>query len=165
MHGRTIPLGAEVWPKVKRPGRTSMGLAEHQVAWQSIPQGGRSILAEVQGYLGMNRLLSCVQVRSGRGIRPEKARPRLGVPWLGVNDAVMSPQSREDAYLCPCPALLTMTTGQHGYRVYQLGMEVHIASNQGATRGHGLSLVGPQHGRGLSLPSHVVSYRCKGGGI
>ena len=74
------------------------------------------------------------------------------MPRLRVNDAVMSPQSREDAYLCPCPALLTMTTGQRGYRVYLLGMEVHIASNQGATRGYGLSLVGPQDGHGLSLP-------------
>ena len=51
-----------------------------------------------------------------------------------------------DAYLCPCPAFLTMTIGQHGYRVYQLGMEDHIASNQGATRGYGLSLVGPRMG-------------------
>ena len=60
----------------------------------------------------------------------------------------------------PMPCALTMTTDQRGYRVYLLGMEVHIASNQGATRGHGQSLVGPQHGRGLSLPSYVVSYRC-----
>ena len=138
--------------------RTSRGLAE-------LPQGGRSILAEVHGYLGVNRLLSYMQVWSGRGIRPEEARPRLGIPWLRVNDAVMSPQSREDAYLCPCPAFLTMTIGQRGYRVYQLGMEDHIASNQGATRGYGLSLVGPQHGHGLSLPSHVVSYRCNSGAV
>ena len=76
----------------------------------------------------------------------------VGIPWLRVNDAVMSLQSRGDAYLCPCPAFLTMTIGQRGYRVYQPGMEDHIASNQGATRGYGLSLVGPQDGHGLSLP-------------
>ena len=95
------------------------------------------MLAEVHGYLGVNRLLSYMQVCSSRGIRPGKARPRQGIPWLGVNDNVMSPQSREDAYLCPCPTLLTMTTGQRGYRVYQLSMEDHIASNQGRPGGMG----------------------------
>ena len=130
LRGRGLAEGKKAWPDIDELGRTSRGLAE-------LPQGIRSMLAEVHGYLGINRLLSCVQVCSGRSIRPEKPRPTLGIPWLGVNDAVMSLQSREDAYLSPCPALLTVTISQRGYRVYLLGMEVHIASNQGATRGMG----------------------------
>ena len=131
----------KAWPNIKRPGRTCPKGPKYTGWGTWLPRHESLVIL----YAGM----FWPRYKAGEG------KAEVGRTLAGGQRCCHVTTITGEAYLYPCPAFLTMTIGQRGYRVYQPGMEVHIASNQGATRGYGLSLVGPQDGHTLSLPSHV----------
>ena len=147
------------------PGRTYLGLAEHQMAWPNHPVRGRSILA---GGTWLPRHNPLVILYAGT-FRP---RYEAGEVKTDVQHTLAGGQRcchiaaiTGEAYLRPCPAYLTMTNGQRGYRVRQPGMARHIEHNQGRPGGMGEKRSGTPAWPRLSLPSQMSSYRCKTGAV
>ena len=111
-----------------------MRSARPNIQWSGLTiSGGAEVYwPGVHGYPGITRLSSCSQVHSGRSMRPERCGPTYSLPLAEGQRCSHIASVTGVAYLCPYPALLTMMSGHHGYRVRRLGMEHHIASNQGA---------------------------------